>query len=606
MRLLLTILALASFLGLAPCAPAQTPPPPTLPLTGAEVVTCIQSGVPKGCTVTNITAVGVTQTAVLTALGCGIAGYTCFNDLTGFSSSGTTGSTSSNLVFSSSPTLTTPALGTPSAVVLTNATGLPLGGSGVTGTLAAGNGGTGLATLTSGKPLLGAGTSPVTFGTLSGSTTEFATATGTLTNGHCVSIDGSGNFIDAGGACTTGGGGGTVSSSTANNLAYYATSGTVVTGLASANNGVLITSGSGVPSISTTLPSGITLVAPVLGTPASGTLTNITGLPISTGVSGLGSGVATFLGTPSSANLAGALTDETGSGAAVFATSPTLITPALGTPSALVLTNATLLPLSSGVTGALPLSNLAQGAANTMLGNWTGSTANVTANAMPSCSSAGSALIYIAGTGVSCSTSYGTVTLSGSPASGNLAKFSSATAVTNGDLSADCTTSGTLVVTCLKTNGTAFGVGATEAIGTTAGTLAAGNDSRFSALVQGSHSANYTLVLGDAGGELYHPTADTTPRTFTIPSNASVAYGIGTKLEFTNACSAGTLTIAINTDTMQLFPGGTAGSRTLLACNKATATKETSTSWSIVGTSGLSWVDMPANDNEAELWAWAA
>lgn len=79
--------------------------------------------------------------------------------------------------------------------------------------------------------------------------------------------------------------------------------------------------------------------APVLfngagGTPSSLTLTNGTGLPISTGVSGLGTGVAAWLATPSSANLAAALTDKTGSGLAVFATSPTLTTPVLGVATA--------------------------------------------------------------------------------------------------------------------------------------------------------------------------------------------------------------------------------------------------------------------------------
>jgi len=74
-----------------------------------------------------------------------------------------------------------------------------------------------------------------------------------------------------------------------------------------------------------------TLVTPVLGTPSSGTLTNCTGLPIGSGVSGLGSGIATFLATPSSANLRSALTDETGTGVVVFSNAPALTSPAITT-----------------------------------------------------------------------------------------------------------------------------------------------------------------------------------------------------------------------------------------------------------------------------------
>ena len=84
----------------------------------------------------------------------------------------------------------------------------------------------------------------------------------------------------------------------------------------------------------TVLLTNATLTTPILGTPQSGTLSNCTGLPVSTGISGLGTGVATFLATPSSANLRSAVTDETGTGALVFASTPTLVTPVLGVATA--------------------------------------------------------------------------------------------------------------------------------------------------------------------------------------------------------------------------------------------------------------------------------
>jgi len=100
-----------------------------------------------------------------------------------------------------------------------------------------------------------------------------------------------------------------------------------------------------------------------------------------------------------------------------------------------------------------------------------------------------------------------------------------------------------------------------------------------------SKSTAYTTVLADSGKVIFHPSTDANARTFTIDSNANVAYPLGTAITFINMTAA-VVTIAITTDTMYLSSAGTTGSRSLAQYGSATAIKITSTNWLISG-SGL-------------------
>lgn len=181
-----------------------------------------------------------------------------------------------SLVFATSPTLVTPILGTPTSVTLTNATGLPLT-TGVTGTLQTGNGGTGLSSIGSALQVLRVNSG--------GTALEYASVGGTGdVVGPSSSVDGQITLFDG----------------TSGKLLKAATT----TGLIKASSGVISAATAGTDYI---VPGG------ALGTPSSGTLTFCTNLPISTGVSGLGSGVATALAV--NVGSAGAFVPTSGSGA---------------------------------------------------------------------------------------------------------------------------------------------------------------------------------------------------------------------------------------------------------------------------------------------------
>lgn len=96
-----------------------------------------------------------------------------------------------------------------------------------------------------------------------------------------------------------------------------------------------------------------------------------------------------------------------------------------------------------------------------------------------------------------------------------------------------------------------------------------------------NQSVSYTALLSDQAKQLVSQGGGA--KTFTIPSNASVAYPQGTILHFVNPPSSSALTISINSDTLTLVPAGSTGSRTLTAPGVATAEKIGATTWIIYG-----------------------
>jgi hypothetical protein len=426
------------------------------------------------------------------------------------------------LVFAESPTLVTPALGTPASGVATNLTGTA---SGLTaGNVSTNANLTGHITSSGNAAVLGSFTSAQLKAALTNETgsgaavfaespTLVTPALGTPASGVATNLTGTAAGLTSGNVTTN-----------ANLTGHITSSGNATTlgSFSSANLKAALSDETG--SGAAVFATSPTFVTPALGTPASGTLTNCTFPTLNQSTTGnattattatnvaggaggsvlyqssanttallangsdgqvltstggtsapawenpagggdaLTSGNLSQFAATTSAQLRGVLSDETGSGAAVFATSPTLVTPALGTPASGTLTNCSFPTLNQNTSGT------AAGLSATLA-------------------------VASGGTGVTSSTGSGNTVLSASP-----------------------TLTGTLTTAAISASGN-VGIGATSplaknhTLGAGTAVVASGSDGAAEAIIEGANIAltssygnlnviSNTAQAADTGGQI--------------------------------------------------------------------------------------------------------